>query len=80
MRILDVENNKTLKKANIYLTRSEAQELLDDLTTMIENKEKAFHVHVDDVTYEHEITLAIYEENDLTSFDDRSKKIIEYDA
>lgn len=79
MRILDTENDKALKDINIYLTRGEAQELLDDLTAMLETDEKAYHVHVNDLQYEHELTLAIYDEEDISSFDERSKKLIQND-
>ena len=79
MRILDVKNNKSLKKVNIYLTNLEAQELLGDLKAMLESEEKTFHAHVNDLMYEHEITLTLYDENNLMMFDNRSKKLIKSD-
>ena len=79
MRILDVKNDKSLKKVIIYLTNLEAQELLDDLKAMLKSNERAFHAHVNDLMHEHEITLTLYDENNLMMFDNRSKKLIKSD-
>jgi len=79
MRILDTKNDKALKNICIYLTKVEAQELLDDITAMLETDEKDYHVHVNDLQYVHELTLAIYDEEDVSLFDERSKKLIQID-
>lgn len=79
MRLLDTENDKALCDIKIYLTRAEAQELLDDLIALLKTDKKAYHVHINDVQYKHEITVALYDEKDISTFNDRSKKLIKFD-
>ncbi|WP_027399782.1 hypothetical protein [Anaerovorax odorimutans] len=79
MRILDTENDKALKDINIYLTRVEVHELFDDLKAMLETSSQEHHVHINDLQYEHEITFALYDEEDVSSFDERSKILINHD-
>lgn len=76
MRILDTNNNRVLKHINIYLTLSEAQELISDLQRLISQNIKNNHAHVDDDEYKHSVTIALYDQNSLEGFDDRSKILI----
>jgi predicted hydrolase (HD superfamily) len=59
----------------LLLTLSEAEELRDDLDSLI-NKQKMHHAHVNDSEYNHEITVAIYDEKNLTGFDERATQLI----
>jgi hypothetical protein len=80
MRILDVDNEKSLKNIILYLTLSEAKEMNNDLSNLIKNVGKPMqHEHINDEEYEHEVTLTIYDENDLAGFDEISRKVIRED-
>ncbi len=75
MRILDVGDGHPLREVCLYLTLSEAEEMIDGLQGLVARPQDQ-HAHVNDDTYEHEITLAVYTDGNLDQFDDRSKKLI----
>lgn len=79
MRILDNDFDKALKNITLYVTLSEAKELCDDLQSLINDFSSTNHVHVNDVEYTHEITVAVYDENDFDGFNQRSKQLIQED-
>lgn len=78
MRILDMNSGDVLKNICLYLTRREVEEmkctLEDFLTGALDH-----HAHINDDTYEHEVTVAIYTEDNFNQFDERSKKLIKED-
>lgn len=77
MRILDSDKKQALKNIIVYLEIHEAKEMLDDLRSLIENyNKKGQHAHINDASFEHEITLTLYDKNDLAGFDETSIKII----
>jgi hypothetical protein len=77
VRILDLQTEKSLKKIVLYLTLSEANEMNDDLQSLIKKFGKPMqHEHVNDENYEHEVTLVLYDENNLEGFDKISIKLI----
>lgn len=76
MRILDQDTDKATKNILILLTQSEAAELRDDLDRMLSHKIIADHSHINDIEYEREITVAIYEDKAIGDFDERTKKLI----
>lgn len=76
MRILDSEHDKALKNVILYLRLEEAKELMDDLARLIETKNLKDHAHINDQEYKHELTVLIYDENNLSSLDERSKRLI----
>lgn len=76
MRILDQGSNKAIKNVILYLTIEEASELKDDLESLISTYKSNEHTHINDLQYTHEITIAIYDENNLDGFDERSKEVI----
>ncbi len=78
MRLLDTETNKAIGSVGIYLTKTEAKQMLDFLQSLI-NETAGNHVHVNDDNYSHEVTLAIYFDENLDQFDERSKKLIKDD-
>ncbi len=80
MRILDRGHDRPLSKIGLFLTKDEALELRDSLTSLLENKaRKGFHHHINNAEYSKEITLAIYSENDLSEFDKRTQHLIQDD-
>lgn len=79
MRILDQDSDKTLKDVILYFTIEEANELKDDLEKLINKHRSNEHAHINDLQYTHEITVAIYDENDLDGFNERSIELIKQD-
>ena len=78
MRIYNVDTDKKVNKVILYLTPDEAQEMRDSLELIINNNEKHQHEHIPDREddFKREITVCIYKEDNLSSFDERSKKLI----
>ncbi|CUI18116.1 conserved hypothetical protein (plasmid) [Candidatus Protochlamydia naegleriophila] len=75
MRILDQETDQSLNNIILYLTSQEAQELRDSLEDVI-NKPLNNHSHIPSNDFEKEITVCIYDENNLKGFNERSINII----
>jgi len=75
MHILDECSSKKLDRVILYLTASEAHELIDSLQNLLENPTQ-HHSHVSDKNYQKEITVCVYDTNNLSSFDERSKNLI----
>jgi hypothetical protein len=78
MRILDIESGKTLDNVCLYLTSSEAKDVMSSIKNLLSRKIE-HHAHINDDTYQHEVTVTIYNEDDLEGFDERSKKLIRED-
>jgi len=74
MRILNLDTNEKINQATIYLTNSEAKELKDSLDNLLEDNSR--HEHISDDSYQTEITVCIYEKENLGEFDARSRKLI----
>jgi hypothetical protein len=79
MRILDHGSGKPLKDICIYLTPSEAKEVIDSLQGLLIG-EMEHHVHVSDRELEHEVTMTVYTDGNLSTFDERSKRLIKDDV
>lgn len=76
MRILNQENDKSINKLLLCLTLSEAQELIDSLKDIVK-KPKGNHAHIPSIDFEKEITICVYDENDIdASFSERVKNLI----
>lgn len=79
MRIFD-EDKKSINNISIYLTKSEALEVVNSLKYILENfQHNADHDHINDIEYKREITLCVYDENDLSGFNEETKKLIQED-
>lgn len=76
MRILDEDSDKAIKNILILLTPEEASELRDDLERMLQKNASDEHTHINDMEFEHEMTVAIYSSGEIDSFNERSKKLI----
>jgi hypothetical protein len=74
MRILNLDTNEKINQATIYLTNSEAKELKDSLDNLLKNN--SHHEHISDDSYQTEITVCIYEKDNLREFDARSHNLI----
>lgn len=77
MRIIDEENNKTIKSILIMLTPSEATELASKLKAL--NPVIGDHLHVNDLEYQREITVAVYTDQNLRFFTEEVNRIIKED-
>ena len=78
MRIYNEDTNKKVNKVILYLTPDEAQELKDSLELIIDNNKKHHHEHIPDRedNFRREITVCIYRKDDLSGFDERSRRLI----
>ena len=65
-----------MDSAILYLKKNEVIELIGALESLLEHPRDAYHRHMNDADYTHEITVAIYDESDLSGFDERSKQLI----
>lgn len=76
MRIYSLDSEEKINKVILYLTPDEAQEMKYALEQVIADSEKHHHKHILDSEYKREITVCIYKEDNLSSFDERSKRLI----
>lgn len=81
MRIYDTDSDKKVNNIILYLTPDEAQEMKDSLELLINDGDKHQHEHIPDRedNFKREITVCIYREDNLSEFDERSKKLILHD-
>jgi len=75
MRIYNEDEKNTVNNIILYLTPKEAQEMKDSLETLLEDKNH-HHSHVPDEEYKREVTISIYRKDNLSSFDEISRSII----
>ena len=75
MRILDEISNKSLKNVTLYLTPLEASELRDSLDELLK-KPLNNHAHISNESFQKEITVCVYDVNNLNGFNDRSIDLI----
>lgn len=78
MRILDEEADRAISMVTLFLTKSEASELRDSLKALLE-RNGVGHEHVDSEDFQKEITVAVYDDDDVTQFDQRSQRLIRED-
>ena len=75
MRLLNDSTGEALRSVIVYLTPDEARQLVGSLEQMLENP-KDHHHHVNDDEYAHELTVTIYRDDNMGSFDERSRRLI----
>jgi hypothetical protein len=78
MHILDQDSDKALGDVILYLTLAEALELRDGLNELIK-KPLNNHTHVSDENYQRELTVCIYDKENLEGFNKRSINLITHD-
>lgn len=74
MRLLDQDSSMALKNLILFLTANEAREVIDGLQDLLEKQDG--HTHISDNDLSHEITLVIYDPENLDGLHERSKKLI----
>ena len=79
MRIFHRDSSKTFDSMEIFLTIEEADELRARIEGLVNNP-KAHHIHLDtdekDGVMQKELTVAVYTNDNLQEFDERSREII----
>lgn len=79
MRILQRETDKVFDTIEIFLTIDEARKLKGILEHMVENPNSG-HSHLEadlkENVFQKELTIAIYSDENLSEFDERTKKLI----
>ncbi len=78
MRILDDKADKKLNAISIFLTKKEAMQFQSYLNQLLDNP-KLQHTHLSSEDYQKEITICLYDEENLESFHPRAKKLIKED-
>jgi hypothetical protein len=79
MRLFDHKSEKVLHGVTVFLTKDEAEELRDSVIGLLKQPEYAAHDHIYCKDYKKELIVCIYNEEDLTGFDERSKRLISLD-
>lgn len=75
MRLLDGDSDKKLDEVFLYLTKSEAKEMMGALKGLLQNP-IGNHSHISNEDYNKEITVCIYDTKMLDGFSERSKTLI----
>lgn len=80
MRILNEDNDKVVNNVLLLLTKQEAIQFVSDLNDLINDDDMDNHHHINNDDYSKEITIALYDENNISDFfSERCKKLIQYD-
>ncbi len=81
MRIFDDESNKKLDRVTLFLTEYEAVQLESYLKQFLtKSKDRGLHFHLSSEDYQEEITVCIYNPEDISGLDERAQKLIRDDA
>ena len=75
MRILNEDNDKKIDMVTLYFTQDEAEEMRDSINIIIKNPIDN-HVHISSSDCTKEVTICVYDVNNLGDFNERSKKLI----
>jgi hypothetical protein len=75
LRILDDASDKKLDSVTIFLTKEEVAQLRGYLNQLLDNP-KLQHSHLSISDYKKEIIVCVYKEDNLSSFDERSRNLI----
>lgn len=75
MRILDEISDKSLENVILYLTFAEASEFRNSLDELLK-KPLNNHAHISNENFQKEITVCIYDMDNLKGFNERSVNLI----
>ena len=78
MRLLNQDDDRVVQRLLLLLTQGEAVELKNSLELLLANS-AGRHEHIPGDDYRKEITIAIYDQTTLESFDSRSQTLIAKD-
>jgi hypothetical protein len=80
MRILDERADRPLRLVTLYLTPTEARQLASDLEQLADEPVNWHHSHLEEIEGDRvvrELTVAVYVDENLDQFDQRSRRLIE---
>jgi hypothetical protein len=77
MRLLNEDADTSFSRLTLLLTKAEASELRDTLESIL--RSPSAHDHVPSEDYEKEITVAIYDEPNVSAFNERCRRLIRTD-
>lgn len=80
MRLLNNDSNKKMDDITILLTHEEICELRDAINEILESEQTGYHSHINDATYTKEITIAIYNDENVKYFNERCQTLIMEDV
>lgn len=80
MRIFNYPTNSIFDEIDIYLTPNEIKEMINKMSNLLEDS-KLHHIHLSEYNQDSskiikEINVCVYTNNNLSEFDERSRKII----
>lgn len=78
MRILHRKTDQSFKDIELFLTKEEAEDMIDGLQALLKNPD-FHHIHLDRMPENDimkQITIAVYSDDNLNTFDPRSRKLI----
>ena len=78
MRILDDKSDKKLNSVSLFLTKTEATHLIGYLAQLLSNK-SLDHSHLMSEDYKKEVTVCLYDPENVDNFQERIQKLIHYD-
>jgi hypothetical protein len=79
MKMIDLDTEKEIKDLGLFLTVKQANQLIGYLEGFIEIYGKqGQHIHLSDTSHTREITIALYDDKDLSkfSFDQLAMKLL----
>lgn len=79
MYILDEESNKSLENITLILTKSEIQQLIGYGKQLIENSPSSEHYHLSNENYQKEITICLYDPENISALHPRIQELIKED-
>jgi len=75
MRVLDEDRDVKVDNLSIFLTKDEAIQMIGYLEDLVKNP-SSHHAHLTSEDYQKEITICIYDQQNIDSFHPRAKKLI----
>jgi len=78
MRFHDHENDRTLPEVTVYLTTSEIAQLYAYLGSMLTDI-RVTECRVGDDGYRHQLSIHLYNDHEMTGFDERQRQIVSED-
>jgi hypothetical protein len=78
MRIFHRDTDQTFKDIELFLTKEEAEDMIDGLQALLKNPD-FHHIHLDRISEKDnfkQITIAVYYGDNIHTFDLRSRKLI----
>ena len=78
MRILDEQHDQAVSRSTILLTRSEAEEFRDSIEAILKGGE-GNHAHIPSEDFQKEITIALYDGTNTSTFNERCQRLIKED-